>query len=227
MKLKMIRNIKISNIIKRVGAVVIFLVLSNCYDNQGKKKYLPIDKTFMNNAGYKVKIDSLKKIILEREIKNNGLSLQIPKSWKITKNGSQVFATEFTYLSDTGYFRVAQFKSTDYFWNIHNKLLLDIAGIAEISGDTNCLDSLVSKSGDYLLSSQFNLNLGTYERYMTVMYVKKNGIYWQYYLLLPIDGTNKKMGKFLLGQILFNSKYHGSKLINGSQNLDAHHIVCK
>jgi len=227
MKLKMIRNIKISSFIMKVGAVVIFLVLSNCNDNQVKKKKFQNDKTLENDAGYKVKIDSLKKTILEREIKNNGLSLQIPMSWKITKNGNQVFATEFTYLSDTGYFRVAQFKNTDYVWNIHNRLLVDLSGIAEISGNTNCLDSLVSKSGDYMLSSQFNINLGTYERYLTVMYVKKYGIYWQYYLLLPIDRTNKQMGKFLLGQILFNSKYHGNKLINSSQNLDAHHIVCK
>lgn len=222
----LIRN----NMKKILSTVVLVLAMLSCEYTKNQDGSVQEQETILSdefqNYGQSIS-DSLKEIILKREISNNSLTINIPRSWQIIKQNEDIIAAEFNYLNDTGYFRIAKFKNPKHASSIHFDLLADLSQNAIIQGDTNCLDSLVSNGEKWLLNSQVGINFGKYERYLTVMYVKKSDILWQYFILLPKDGTKNKMGKYILGQILFNSKYRGVELFNSNRKIDDHHIICR
>lgn len=157
---------------------------------------------------------------------NGGLLVTLPKNWSLMANEDNLLALEFNFLSDTGYFRIVRFPDSLHATELHEILISDLSTRADKISERDCLDSLTSDENQWLIFSQSELSFGVYERYITEMYISYQNTLFQYVLLLPDDGSDGELGKYILGQILFHSEYNGNRIFESHADIKSQKRIC-
>lgn len=208
--------------------VLILLLQCNMPDHDNVIHRQKVDELDVNNEKCLPDFDSIKEVILGKEISFGNLTISCPKPWQVYKYADNVIASQFTFLDDSGYFRITKYPESLTASMVHSQLLEAIFKRAKrINVKPDCLDSLTMESGDWLINGQTALTFGDYPQYLTVMYVRSSGSIWQFFLLLPEDNTDYELGKYVLGQILSNSSYKGEFFIRGKDKVMSEEVICK
>jgi len=59
------------------------------------------------------------------------------------------------------------------------------------------------------------------------MYLVKDRSVWQFNLVLPEDGTNAELGKYILGQFILNAELNGSHFLKKNSDIIVNQTYCK
>jgi len=175
-----------------------------------------------------IDLDSVASRLVESDTTFGNLKLKSPQSWTFLRIKKGAIGAKFPYMQDTGFFRVASFPDSLRPSDIHLSYLGKISKMPKSPDrDQVCFDSLVFNDNSWILSNQRILKSSQIERYLSSMYLVKDRSVWQFNLVLPEDGTNAELGKYILGQFILNAELNGSHFLKKNSDIIVNQTYCK